>query len=111
MIYTRDKQLPTSLIPRLEKAAKKINLHWNDSTITDNTCKKPDEGEKIELRAKFLGNAVLQTEEQVQAQATRFRGNAVNSIKAQKLFFNNQVGEAEKAFKSLREQTLEFEQR
>ena len=99
------------MIPRLEKAAKKINLDWKDFTVTDNSCKKPDEGEKIELRTKFLGKAVIQTEEQVQAQATRFRGNAVNSIKAQKIFFNNQGGEAEKAFKSLRDQTLEFEKR
>ena len=111
VIYTRASQLPTSLIPRLEAAAKKIGLSWDDFTVTDNSCKKPDEGEKIELRKKFLGNVVLQTEEQVQAQATRFRGNAVNSIKAQKIFFNNQGGEAEKAFNSLRDQTLEFEKR
>ena len=75
----------------------------------ENSCKKPDEGEAIELRKRFLGDVVIQTEKQVQAQATRFRGNAVNSIKAQKLFFNNQGAEAQKAYEFLRDQVLEFE--
>jgi violaxanthin de-epoxidase len=111
VVYTQAAKLPTSLIPRLEAAAKKIGHSWDEFTVTDNTCKKPDEGEKIELRKRFLGDAVIQTEKQVQAQATRFRGNAVNSIKAQKLFFNNQGDEAQKAYEFLQDQVQEFEKR
>jgi len=84
-------------------------LKWSDFTITDNSCKKPDEAEKIELRKRFLGNVVLQSEGSIQAEATRARGNAVNSIKAQKIFFNNQAPDAEKAFKDLKDQVLEFQ--
>jgi len=109
VIYTQASKLPESIIPRLSAAAKKIGHSWDEFQVTDNSCKKPDDNEKIELRKRFLGDVVLSTEKQVQSQATRFRGNAVNSIKAQKLFFNNQGSEAEKAYQSLKEQALEFE--
>jgi hypothetical protein len=94
----------------LKVAAKKIGHSWDEFTVTDNSCKKQDETDKLGLRTRFLGDVVLQTEKQVQAQATRFRGNAVNSIKAQKLFFNNQGADAQKAFENLRDQTIDFEQ-
>jgi violaxanthin de-epoxidase len=110
VVYTREAKLPPSLIPRLKVAAQKVGHSWDEFTVTDNSCKKQDASDKLGLRTRFLGDAVLQTEKQVQAQATRFRGNAVNSIKAQKLFFNNQGGEAQKAFENLRDQTIEFEQ-
>jgi violaxanthin de-epoxidase len=110
VVYTQAAQLPTSLIPRLKVAAQKVGHSWDEFTVTDNTCKKQDESDKLGLRTRFLGDVVLQSEKQVQAQATRFRGNAANSIKAQKLFFNNQGTEAQKAFENLRDQTIEFEQ-
>lgn len=109
VVYTPASKLPTEIIPRLEAAAKKIGHDWSEFTVTDNTCKRPDEDEKRELREKFLGDVFLQTEKQVQAQATKVRGNAANSIKAQKLFFSNQETEAEKAFEKLKDQTQEFE--
>ena len=110
VVYTQAAKLPTSLIPRLKVAAQKVGHSWDEFTVTDNTCKKQDESDKLGLRTRFLGDAVLQTEKQLQAQATRFRGNAVNSIKAQKLFFNNQVDDAQRAFENLRDQTINFEQ-
>lgn len=109
VVYTQAASLPTSLVPRLEAAAQKIGHNWDEFAVTDNSCKKIDDNEKLELRKQFLGNVVLQSERGVQAQATRFRGNAVNSIKAQKIFFNNQGEEAQKAYESLRDQTIEFE--
>ena len=66
-------------------------------------------GDKLLLREQFAGKVALQTEQQVQAQATRFRGNAVNSVKAQKLFFENKLESAEKAFQVLEEKVTQFE--
>ena len=58
-----------------------------DFTIADNSCSaEQTAGEKVLLREKFAGKVALQTEQQLQAAATRMRGNAVNSVQAQILF-------------------------
>ena len=62
------------------------------------------------LREKFASKAILKTSQQLQAEATRVRGNAINSIKAQKLFFGSRSEEALRAFERLNEQALNFEQ-
>jgi len=112
VVYTRDASLPQSLVPRLREAAKKVGFDFDkDFTITDNSCPTElSESDKILLREKFAGKVALQTEEQLQAQATRLRGNVVNSIKAQKLFFEQGAESAEKAFKTLQDNALEFEE-
>ena len=112
VVYTRAAALPEELIPRLRTAAKKVGFDWNkDFTITDNTCPaEPSESEKILLREKFAGKAVLQTAEQLQAAATRVRGNGVNSIKAQKLFFESRSDEAIGAFERLNQASSKFEE-
>merc|ERR1712176_514554 len=90
VVYTRDSKLPESLLPRLREAAKKVGYDFDkDFTITDNTCKAIDKGETVLLREKFAGKVFLQTQEAIQAQATKFRGIFPNSIKAQKIFFSN----------------------
>jgi violaxanthin de-epoxidase len=111
VVYTRDAALPKELIPRLREAAKKINYDFDkDFTITDNSCPAElSDGEKVLLREKFAGKTILQTEQQLQAAATRFRGNAVNSIKAQKLFFENRFDKANEAFATLEQSTKDFE--
>lgn len=111
VVYTRDAKLPTSLVPRLRAAAQKVGFDFDkDFTVTDNTCPTElSEGEKTLLREKFAGKVVLQTEEQLQAQAVRVRGNAINSVKAQKLFFENELPVIERAFKNIEEKTKEFE--
>ena len=110
VVYTRDSKLPESLIPRLRVAAQKVGFDFDkDFAITDNTCKTMDQGEALLLREKFAGKVVLQTEELVQAQATKIRGNALNSAKAQKVFFSNEAAAAGKAFEKLSEDVKEFE--
>lgn len=111
VIYTRDAALPKELLPRLREASKKINYDFDkDFTITDNSCPAElSDGEKVLLREKFAGKTLLQTEEQLQAAATRFRGNAVNSIKAQKLFFENRYDKANEAFATLEQSSKDFE--
>ena len=112
VVYTRDAALPEVLLPRLREAAKKVNFDWDkDFTVTDNSC--PTElsnEEKIVLREKFAGKVALQTEKQLQAQATRFRGNAANSIKAQKLFFEQELGSVQNAFDTLSKDVTKFEE-
>lgn len=110
-VYTRDKQLPVSLIPRLREAVKKVNFDFDkDFTITDNSCPaEQTAGEKVLLREKFAGKVALQTEQQLQAAATRMRGNAVNSVKAQKLFKEDRYESAGKAFETLEKNRAEFE--
>ena len=111
VVYTRAAALPNELVPRLRAAAQKFNFDWDkDFVVTDNTC--PSElstGDKLLLREKFAGKAILQTEEQIQAQATRLRGNVVNSVKAQKLFFDNRGESAGQAFEKLGQDLNTFE--
>mmetsp|Transcript_2508 Transcript_2508/g.3346 ORF Transcript_2508/g.3346 Transcript_2508/m.3346 type:complete len:445 (+) Transcript_2508:217-1551(+) len=112
VVYTRDAKLPKSLLPRLRVAAQKVGFDFDkDFAIVDNSC--PAElstEERTILREKFAGKVILQTEQQLQTQATRLRGNAVNSVKAQKLFFGQRAESAQKAFAQLEENALEFEQ-
>lgn len=109
-VYTRDSKMPESLRPRLRAAAAKVNYDFDrDFSLTDNSCPTQTTGDKTMLREQFAGKVALQTEKQLQAQATRVRGNAANSIKAQKLFFDKEAGPIEKAFKLLEEKTKEFE--
>jgi violaxanthin de-epoxidase len=112
VVYTRAAQLPESLLPRLRVAAEKIGFDFDkDFVITDNTCPTDLSGkEKQILREKFAGKVALQTEQQLQAQVTRLRGNAVNSIKAQKLFFEQGLEGAQKAYDALEETEKQFEQ-
>jgi violaxanthin de-epoxidase len=110
VVYTRDSKLPPELIPRLREAAKKVNFDFDkDFKLTDNTCSAMEDGEAILKREQFAGKIALQTEEQIQAEAVRVRGNAVNGIKAQKMFVSNELSQAEKAFEVLGQKTLEFE--
>jgi violaxanthin de-epoxidase len=113
VVYTREAQLPPVLLPRLREAARRANPKWEfdrDFTVTDNSCPSDlSEGERLVLRERFAGKVALQTEEQLQAAATRLRGNAVNSVKAQKIFFENRLGQAEKAFQTLEKNLVEFE--
>jgi violaxanthin de-epoxidase len=112
VIYTRAASLPESLLPRLRADAAKIGYNFDtDFTITDNTCPSElSDGEKLVLREQFAGKVVLQTQKQIVAAATQSRGNANNSIKAQKIFFDNRGDEAQKAFIQLGEETKRFEQ-
>jgi violaxanthin de-epoxidase len=110
VVYTRVSKLPDSLKPRLRAAAAKVNMDYDkDFSATDNTCPTQSTDEKTMLREQFAGKVALQTEQQLQAAATRFRGNAVNSVKAQKLFFNSETSAVEKAFLKLDDNTKAFE--
>jgi len=110
IVYTRDSKLPDSLIPRLRESAKKIGYDFDkDFTTTDNSCKVIGTGESILKREQFAGKVLLQTEKAAQAQATKFRGNAMNSIKAQKIFFSKEGPAAQKAFEKLANDVEKFE--
>ena len=109
-VYTRDAQLPESLIPRLRIAANKVGFDFDkDFTVTDNTCPAIAGGDALVLREKFAGKILLNTEESVRAQAIRLRGNALNSVKAQKVFFSNEGDAAQKAFDNLSDSLQQFE--
>ena len=111
VVYTRDAKLPESLRPRLREAAKKVGYDFDkDFMVTDNTCKSIDSGEALVLKEKFAGKVILQTEDLVQSQATKLRGNAANSIKAQKIFFSNESKQVQKAFEKLAEDVKSFEE-
>ena len=105
VVYTRDAKLPESLRPRLREAAKKIH-NWDfdkDFVVTDNTCGTMDKGEALLLREKFAGKVVIQTEEQLQAQATLAARMATNSIE-------NEEKQVEKAVESLGRGVRAFEE-
>ncbi|KAG7366111.1 VDE lipocalin diadinoxanthin de-epoxidase domain containing protein [Nitzschia inconspicua] len=111
VVYTRDSKLPESLRPRLQAAAKKVGYDFDkDFTITDNTCKSLDKGEAVVLREKFAGKVLLQTENLVQSQATKLRGNAANSVKAQKIFFSDESKQVQEAFEKLGKDIKSFEE-
>ena len=110
VVYTRASKLPESLIPRLREAAKKVNFDFDkDFTITDNACPTQSKGDQLVLLEKFAGKVALQTEEQLQAGATRLRGNVVNSVKAQVLFVEQEISQAQKAFEQLSADAKKFE--
>jgi len=109
-VYTRDSKLPPELIPRLREAAKKVNFDYDkDFTATDNTCTEISDGERILMREKFAGKALIQTEDQIQAATVRARGNAVNSVKAQKMLVDGELEQAQKAFADLEKTAVNFE--
>jgi violaxanthin de-epoxidase len=110
-VYTRAAKLPTELLPRLRAAATKVNFDFDkDFTITDNSCPTElSEGERLLLREKFAGKVLTTTEKQLQSQAVRLRGNAINSLKAQKIFFEDGAEATGKAFELLDLNTKEFE--
>ena len=98
VVYTRDAKLPESLRPRLREAAKKIH-NWDfdkDFTVTDNTCGTMDKGEALLLREKFAGKVAIQTEEQLQAQATMAARMATNSVLAEEKQVEKAVENLEK---------------
>ena len=110
VVYTRDAQLPESLIPRLRTAAKKVGFDFDkEFTLVDNSCPTIKEGDALVLREKFAGKVLLQTEEAARAQAVRLRGNTLNSVKAQKVFFSDESAAALKAFENLAESLDQFE--
>mmetsp|Transcript_55483 Transcript_55483/g.66740 ORF Transcript_55483/g.66740 Transcript_55483/m.66740 type:complete len:438 (-) Transcript_55483:20-1333(-) len=110
VVYTRAAQLPEELIPRLREGVKKVNFDWDkDFTITDNTCKSLSSKEALILKEKFAGKEVIQTAKQLQSIATNVRGNAINTVKAQKIFFENEAPSAVKAYNVLNQETLNFE--
>jgi violaxanthin de-epoxidase len=111
-IYTTSPTLPEAIRPRLLKAAAAIHYDFDkDFTVTDNSCPADQSaGEKVVLREKFIADKVLlQTESQLQSASVRLRGSAVNSIKAQKLFFENRFPAAQKAFDTLDQSQQDFE--
>ena len=82
VVYTRDSKLPQELIPRLREAAKKVNFDYDKA---------------------------IQTEAQIQAAIVNARGNAVNSVKAQKMLVEGDIAGAEKAFDELEKKAINFE--
>lgn len=110
VVYTREAKLPPSLLPRLRESAKKVGYDFDkDFEVTDNTCKVLSGEETILLREKFAGKVALQTEEQLQAQAVRVRGNSVNGIKAQAIYVEGGVEKVEKATSDFFARTADFE--
>lgn len=110
VVYTRDSKLPEELRPRLREAAKKVKFDFDkDFTVTDNTCTEMSKGEQILLREQFAGKVALQTEKQLQAASVRARNNAVNNVKAQALFVNDEINQVEKAVEILEKKAVEFE--
>ena len=110
VVYTRDAKLPESLRPRLREAAKKVNFDFDrDFAVTDNSCGTQKAGEKLVLREKFAGKVAIQTERQLQAEATMAARMATNTAKAQKLFVAGEISQVEKAVVELERNAVAFE--
>merc|ERR1712127_680736 len=78
VVYTRDAQLPESLLPRLRAAAEKVNFDFDkDFTINDNSCKVLDKGEEVVLREKFAGKMAIQTEKSAERALEKIEDKAV----------------------------------
>jgi violaxanthin de-epoxidase len=104
VVYTRDSKLPESLVPRLRAAAEKVNFNFDkDFDRVDNTCGTMEKGEALVLREKFAGKLLIQTEEQLQAQATIAARMASNSAQTQ-------TKQAEKALEILEKKVAAFEE-
>jgi len=105
VVYTRDSKLPESLRPRLRAAAQKVH-GWDfdkDFDVTDNTCGTMENGEALVLREKFAGKMAIQTEQQLQAQATMAARMAGKTVQDE-----SQV--AQKALQALEQKAEQFEQ-
>ena len=57
-----------------------------------------NDAERTVLREKIFRKVALQTEQQLQAAATRFCDNVVDSFKAQTILFNQQTQEVRPAY-------------
>ncbi|GMI05918.1 hypothetical protein TrVE_jg411 [Triparma verrucosa] len=109
-VYTKAAKFPESIRSRCREAAKKVRFDFDkDFADTDNTCKVQTDDEKVMLREKFVGKELALTEEQLQRAALRVRGSATNSVKAQKIFFENEGSIAGRAVESLKEKGLAIE--
>jgi violaxanthin de-epoxidase len=105
VVYTRDSKLPDSLKPRLRAAAQKVH-GWDfdkEFDVTDNTCGTMEKGEALVLREKFAGKMAIQTEQQLQAQATMAARMASNTVQ-------DESRVALKALKALESKAEQFEQ-
>lgn len=81
-----------------------------DFTITDNSCPAElSEEEKIVLRERFAGDVVLQTERQLQAAATRLRGNVVDTVAGETKFVAKELKQLEAVTQRLEKKLEEFE--
>jgi len=110
-VYTKAAKLPEELIPRLRKSVTKVN-NWDwdkDFTVTDNTCKTQTKDDVILKREQFAGKVAIQTEAQLQQQLVLVRGAATNNVKAQKLFFDGEVDQVERAILNLENKVIDFE--
>mmetsp|Transcript_32599 Transcript_32599/g.75013 ORF Transcript_32599/g.75013 Transcript_32599/m.75013 type:complete len:482 (-) Transcript_32599:70-1515(-) len=109
-VYTREASLPEVLKPRLREAAAKVGYDFDkDFVITDNSCREQTPEQRLQLREKFLGKAIITTEKQIQLEATKARGEATNGVKAQKLYLENEVENAQNAVKYIGSKTAAFE--
>jgi hypothetical protein len=69
-----------------------------------------EKGESILKREQCSGKVLIQTEQQFAQQAVLARSTAVNGIKAQKLFFDNELDQAEQSFETLVKSLDTFEE-
>jgi hypothetical protein len=69
-----------------------------------------EKGEAILKHEQFSGKVLIQTDQQFEQQSVLERSTAVNSINAQKLFFDNESGQAEQAFENLGKIVTMFEE-
>ena len=82
-MYTRDAELPESLIPRLRIAANKVGFDFDkDFTVTDNTCTAIAGRNALVLHQKFDGKILLNTEESVRTQDIRQAQKVFSRTKA-----------------------------
>jgi violaxanthin de-epoxidase len=103
VVYTRDAKLPEVLLPRLREATRKVKFDFDkDFALTDNTCRVMQDDERILLREKFAGKAVIQTEKQLRQQAVLARTAATNTVGGVEKV-------AEKAVKTIEDKAVGFE--
>ena len=109
-VYTKESKLPKVLLPRMREAAAKIGYDFDkDFTLTDNTCPQQSGADRLLLREKFAGKAVIQTERQLQEASTRARNSATNAVQAQKFFVDDELEQAGRAVGKLEEAAVKFE--
>jgi hypothetical protein len=87
-----------------------VNFTVSFISYTDNTCGTMEKGEAILKRKQFAGKVLIQTEQQFAQRAVLARSTAVNGIKAQKLFFDNEFDQDEQAFETLGKSVATFEE-
>mmetsp|Transcript_46204 Transcript_46204/g.128860 ORF Transcript_46204/g.128860 Transcript_46204/m.128860 type:complete len:458 (-) Transcript_46204:191-1564(-) len=82
-LYTREPTVPPALVPRLEAAAKRANLNFDDFVRTDNTCPTLDPKDIPQLRERYAKKELILTEDALAQQVTAVRGNAVSAISSE----------------------------